>query len=405
MRALVLDAEQQIATVQNVPIPEPGPKELLIKVHAIALNPVDALYTFHPLGRSGRVLGSDFAGVVVGFGDHVEATDRLKIGARVAGFLQGACSVNDRPGAFAEYLVCPWDLVWHINDLSFEEAATISLCALTAAQALYLRLGLPAPFAPVKRFDSSTSMSLVINGATASVALYAAQLAHASPTTVDIFGTASPKHFPLLNQKPYNYRHLANYRDADWAPDIVSHRGGLLDAGFDCISEGTTVLNTAKTLRKGASLAVVRSRQGKAWKTSAAELGLEPQYGAVWEGLGEDVEYVGMSLPANKEMRAFTGCFYTWLSSGGMIVPNPVRLMPGGLDKVFEDGFALMGSGTMDDRQGGRTEDWMKPVSAEVCSFHLVSNLLCVCARLVADQLLRHYGLHFSLQSKMGCRA
>lgn len=30
---------------------------------------------------------------------------------RVAGFLQGACSVNERPGAFAEQLVVPWDIV------------------------------------------------------------------------------------------------------------------------------------------------------------------------------------------------------------------------------------------------------------------------------------------------------
>jgi len=39
--------------------------------------------------------------------------------------------------------------------------------------------------------------------------------------------------------------------------------------------------------------------------------------------------------------------------------------MPGGLDKVVQDGFMLMGSGSMQDRVKDRVEPWMRPVSAE----------------------------------------
>ncbi|KAJ9607662.1 hypothetical protein H2200_007740 [Cladophialophora chaetospira] len=371
MKALVLDAEGRTGIVRDVPIPEPQSNEVLVRVRAIALNPVDALYTAYPLGKSGRILGSDFAGEIVVSGSSVPSSSQLKAGSRVAGFLQGACSKNDRPGAFAEYLVVPWDLVWRINDLSFEEAATISLCALTAAQALFLRLELQAPFSLSQKQPHDDlkheSISIVINGGSTSVALYAAQLAKASPTPVSLFGTASTRHRSFLSKAPYRYDYLVDYRDEDWSNQILQPNDGRgLDFGFDCISEGSTVLKTARTLRQGAKLAVVRSRQGQAWNTSRDELGVEPSYGAVWEGLGEDVEYVGMTLPANAQAREFAVAFYAWLSEGGKIVSNPVRLMPGGLEKVVKDGFTLLGTGSVNDRRmERREEEYMRPVSGE----------------------------------------
>jgi len=39
--------------------------------------------------------------------------------------------------------------------------------------------------------------------------------------------------------------------------------------------------------------------------------------------------------------------------------------MPGGLERIVNDGFALLGPGSMVDRESSRTEAWMKPVSAE----------------------------------------
>jgi hypothetical protein len=62
MKALILNAPLKTATVQDIPDPPPLPHEIFVRVHYVALNPVDALYTFNPLGASGRVVGSDFAG-------------------------------------------------------------------------------------------------------------------------------------------------------------------------------------------------------------------------------------------------------------------------------------------------------------------------------------------------------
>ena len=108
----------------------------------------------------------------------------------------------------------------------------------------------------------------------------------------------------------------------------------------------------------------VRSAEGEAW-TAKKDLKVKPSYGAVREGLGEDVQYKGMNLPANANARAFAVAFYCWLSETGDLQPNRVRLMPGGLVKMVGDGFSLLGSGSMGDRNESRSESWMRPVSAE----------------------------------------
>lgn len=54
--------------------------------------------------------------------------------------------------------------------------------------------------------------------------------------------------------------------------------------------------------------------------------------------------------------------------------PN-LRVMPGGLsDVIVRDGFELLGSGTVGGRSGGagRTEDWMRPISAEKLVYKFV---------------------------------
>ena len=112
-------------------------------------------------------------------------------------------------------------------------------------------------------------------------------------------------------------------------------------------------------------MAIVRSREGGAW-IEEEKLLIEPSYGAVWEGLGEEVQYQGMHLPASPRARSFAVAFYEWLASGrGRLEPNPLREMPGGLESIADDGFGLLGSGTMGDRGSSSERAYMKPLSAE----------------------------------------
>jgi NADPH:quinone reductase-like Zn-dependent oxidoreductase len=369
MEALLLDAERNTASVQRIATPTPRLGEVLVRVHAVALNPVDALYVFNPLGATGRTVGSDFAGVI-----EDSRHKGLEPGTRVAGFLQGACSVNDRPGAFAEFLVCPGDLVWTVPDeMSLEEAATISLCALTAAQGVFYRLGLKAPYeypsvTEGRDVTEKDGFSFFIYGASTSVGMYAAQLvrwtAKAAGRTVTLIGAASKARWPMLKAEPYAYDALVDYRDEDWPEKVKTLMGDQgVDFVYDCISEGSTVKRAASLLREGGGIAIVRSKEGGAF--DAEKLRVEPIYGAVWEAFGVEVRYQNLVVPASLEARAFAVAFYKWLSEGGKLVPNPVRNMPGGLERVVPDGFALLGSGSMGDREQERMEEYMRPLSGE----------------------------------------
>jgi NADPH:quinone reductase-like Zn-dependent oxidoreductase len=376
MKALILNAEKKTAEVQQVPQPLPGTGEILVKVHAIALNPIDPLYVHNPLGNSGRTVGSDFSGKVAALG--IDTPSTVQIGQRVAGFLQGACSVNERPGAFAEYLVVPWDLVWTPPDnLQLEEAAGVSLVGLTAAQAIFHRLRLPAPFEWTaekdkikhpKAKDQGNDIPFLIYGASTSVGLLAAQFIRASEKVsgqkIILLGAASESRHEMLRQKPYSYDYLVDYRDPNWPQRIQELSGGRgIDFAYNCISEGDTVSKIDKILASNGKQAVVRSRAGKAWK--ADDLSSEPIYGAVWEGLGVEIQYQGFTVAESPEARSFAVGFYGWLSSSQTIKPVPIRLMPGGLPEVIRDGFVLLGPGTMDERASERKEAWMRPVSAE----------------------------------------
>ncbi|KAF2663034.1 GroES-like protein [Lophiostoma macrostomum CBS 122681] len=386
MKALVLDAENRTANIiQNVDAPEPNASEILVEVKAIALNPIDPLYVAHPLASSERTIGSDFAGIIAKLGPSVPSSSNLKIGDRVAGFLQGACSVNERPGAFAEFLVVEWDLIWKIPEhVATESAAGVSLVALTAAQGMWFRLGLKAPFdypqtmvfeehpdwknGRLKRDEEGTS-SFFVYGASTSVGLHAAQMVRLSANTsggkIRLFGAASKAKWGLLRSRPYEYEHLVDYRDQDWPQQVRKLSGGIgVNYVYDGISEGESVERALSTLGANGKAAIVRSRAGGAWR--ADNLPTEPVYGAVWEGLGEEIQYQGFVVEKSPAARAFAVEFYKWLGEavGTTLIPVPVRLMPGGLERVVEDGFTLLGTGAMGARLS-RTEEWMRPISAE----------------------------------------
>lgn len=188
-----------------------------MRVEGISLNPIDPPYVAHPLANSCRTTGSDFAGRVEAVGTQVPST-RILGGNRIAGFLQGACSVNDRPGAFADYLVVPWNLVWKIpNTVTIEEATGVSLADLTAAQSICYRPGFKASFAydrdVVKQetpewlrsraSEEHEVLNFLVYGAPTSVGLDAPQMARTcartSGGTMKQFGVASKARWSLFN--------------------------------------------------------------------------------------------------------------------------------------------------------------------------------------------------------------
>ena len=80
---------------------------------------------------------------------------------------------------------------------------------------------------------------------------------------------------------------------------------------------------------------------------------------------------LGSVLLVNPDAHKFAKEFYNFLGSAGpsgkaKLESNPVRLMPGGLERVVSDGFALLGSGPVSQRTRlERSEDYMRPISGE----------------------------------------
>src|SRR3989442_103098 len=140
MQALQIDHHGPVSalTVRDVPRPEFSPHEVLIEIHAAALNPSDIAsaegrFDHAPLPR---ILGHDFAGRVC------EGPADL-IGQDVWG--SGGDLGIWRDGTHAEYLAIPRDgVALRPRALSVEEAATVGVPFFTAWAALLDRGGLQA---------------------------------------------------------------------------------------------------------------------------------------------------------------------------------------------------------------------------------------------------------------------
>jgi NADPH:quinone reductase-like Zn-dependent oxidoreductase len=131
--------------IVDVPMVEPGPGQVRVKVAAATVNPVDLAVVagvFHDLGLVDQPnwtgLGWDFAGTVESAGPGVD----LAVGTRVAGVVAGF----DRDyGTYAEYLVVSAADVAVVPDgLGSIAASTVPLNGLTAAQILDLLGDAPA---------------------------------------------------------------------------------------------------------------------------------------------------------------------------------------------------------------------------------------------------------------------
>jgi zinc-binding alcohol dehydrogenase family protein len=129
----------EVLTELELPMPEPGPRDLRVAVRAVSVNPVDVkrrrwedpAESLHP-----RVLGYDAAGVVEAVGSEVTF---FKPGDEV--FYAAAM---DRPGTNAEFHLVDERIVGpKPTSLSFAEAAALPLTSITAWEMLFDRMKVP----------------------------------------------------------------------------------------------------------------------------------------------------------------------------------------------------------------------------------------------------------------------
>jgi len=158
--------------------PSPGPRDLLVEVKAISVNPVDTKIRRNHAPEPGqaKVLGWDAAGIVRAVGNEVTL---FQPGERV--FYAGAI---DRAGANSELHVVDERIVGHMpKSLSFAEAAALPLTAITAWELLFERL-------QIVEGTSDLGQSLLIVGAAGGVGSILIQLAR-QLTGLTVIATAS----------------------------------------------------------------------------------------------------------------------------------------------------------------------------------------------------------------------
>ena len=188
--------------------------------------------------------------------------------------------------------------------MSFEEASTISMCALTSAQAIFPRFGLPSPFSSGS-LPQDDPVNVLIYGASSSLGQFGAQLVHwaaqASGRKFSLLGTASVSKHETLRAAPYGFDMLVDYREDDWPEKVKAATGGAgVHFALDTISERDTVEKVHSTLGTQGKYHVFRSQGGGEFDTS--KLSIQPIYGTVWEGLGHEVDYgEGIYSPVSAE--------------------------------------------------------------------------------------------------------
>ncbi len=162
---LPIDDPQSLVVV-DTPIPEPTGRDLLVKVKAVSVNPVDTKVRYRIEGElpEPKILGWDAAGVVEAVGSEVSL---FKVGDEV--YYAGDIT---RPGCNSELHLIDERIVGHKPDsLSFAEAAAMPLTTITAWEALFDRLGVtPDP-------EQNKGKSVLVIGGAGGVGSIAIQLA------------------------------------------------------------------------------------------------------------------------------------------------------------------------------------------------------------------------------------
>lgn len=162
----------------ETPTPVPGPHDLLVKIEAVSVNPVDTKVRMRRQGtpETPMILGWDAAGTVAAVGT---AVTLFQPGDTV--YYAGDLT---RPGTNAEFGLVDERIAGRKPDsLSFAQAAALPLTAITAWEALFDRFRLPVGKAP-------TDDAILIIGAAGGVGSIAVQLARRL-TNLTVIGTAS----------------------------------------------------------------------------------------------------------------------------------------------------------------------------------------------------------------------
>lgn len=221
-------------------------------------------------------------------------------------------------GSFAEYAVGWQHTTIHLpKNVSFEEASTIPLAALTAAIGLHQRLALPDPWTPAKE-----PTPLVVYGGAAAVGAYViklASLANIHPI-IAVAGRGEKFVEGLIDRSKGDA--IVDYRKGDEAvvqgiKDAL--KGAKLNYAYDATSEHNSYTNIVQVLEPTGHLTLILP-------------------GKKYEGIPESVVKTTTSVgEAHKGDKDYAYVIFRYIARGlaeGWFKPHPHEVIPGGLEGV-----------------------------------------------------------------------
>jgi NADPH:quinone reductase-like Zn-dependent oxidoreductase len=236
LAARIPDKHGQLV-IESAPYTHPGPGQIVVRNHAVAINPLDWIIQVEGNLLYGwlnysTVLGTDVAGEVAELG---EGVTKFNVGDRVFALAVGTDKDTNSgaEGAFQQYTIVREQLTSRIPDgMSFEEASVLPMAVSTAAAGLFQDdyLGLQLPSAEAR----PTGETVLVWGGSTSVGSNAIQLAVAAG--YEVITTASPKNFDYV--RSLGASQVFDYNSPTIIPDIIATLADRTVAG--AISFGTT---------------------------------------------------------------------------------------------------------------------------------------------------------------------
>lgn len=216
MKAVVIReyGSADVLRYEEVEAPKIKPHELLVKVHAAGVNPIDwkirkGMLKIISGNKFPIILGFDLAGEVLEVGS--------QSGFRVGDEIYGSLGVPG--GAYAELAAVPQKVAAvKATNISFEEAAALPVAALTALQSLR------------DKANIQQSQSVLINGASGGVGIFAVQIAKA--LGAEVTGVCSSKNLDFV--KSLGADSLIDYTQQDFTQNQVQY-----DIVFDAVGKQT----------------------------------------------------------------------------------------------------------------------------------------------------------------------
>lgn len=229
----------EVMKLEEVPDPQPGPSQVLMKVLAAGVNPVDAYIrtgTYASKPNLPYTPGSDAAGIIAAVGVDVK---RFRIGDRVYG-------TGAKTGSYAEKALFDETSVHPLPErVSFEQGAAVGVPYGTAYRGLFIRA------------QAKPAETVLVHGASGGVGTAAVQLSRAAGLTV--IGTAgSDQGMKLVTGQ--GAHHVLNHSTEGYLDELMKLTGGR---GVDVIVELLANKNLAKdltVLAKKGRIAVIGNR-------------------------------------------------------------------------------------------------------------------------------------------------